>query len=82
MIPLHIPKAGGADLRTAVATRVEIVSVRNRVDWARASESVSSAKLNDTLDRPHNAIEKVLEMVYGGAYAQSSHQYKCIIRIS
>ena len=72
MITLHISKAGGADLRTAVATRVGIVSVRNRVDWARASEPVSSAKLNDTLGRPHNAIEKVLEMVCGGAYAQSS----------
>ena len=72
LTPLHISKAGGVALRTAFAKRVGTVSVRNRVDWARASEPVSPVKLNDTLGRPHNANEKVLEMMYGGAYAQGS----------
>ena len=59
-------------LRTAFAKRTGTVSVRNRVDWARASAPVSLAKLKHKLGRPHNAIEKVLEMVCGGGYAQSS----------
>ena len=59
-------------LRTAFAKRIGTVSVRNRVDWARASAPVSLAKLKDNLGGPHDAVEKVLEAAHGGVYAQSS----------
>ena len=72
LTPLHISKAGGVALRTAFAKRVGTVSLRNRVDGTRASEPVSSAKLKNNLGGAHNAVEKVLEMAYGGVYAQRS----------
>ena len=59
-------------LHPAFAKEPELWRIRNRVDWAWASEPVSLAKLKHKLGRPHNAIEKVLEMVCGGGYAQSS----------